>query len=153
MYLLICAGGHWDPRTLALHGVSKPFANMKYVMCGVCLSQFCFSLFLFCFCFGVCVCVSLIVFTFNFSRWTCWASGSNSLAQKNYWQLDQEKTNTSADKAENFKLILQNSTFLGQYSFRLECCNTLIPGTDFLQVRQRLFLLDCLFLPSSRCEQ
>lgn len=42
-----------------------------------------------------------------------WASGGNALAQKNDWKLNQEKTNTSAGEAENFKYILQNSTFQG----------------------------------------
>lgn len=94
----------------------------------------------------------LILLTFDFSRWTSWGSESNSVAQKNSWKLGQEKINASADEADKFKYILQNSIFLWQYNFSLECNNNWTPGTDLIQVRQGLFLTDCLFQPAEMWE-
>lgn len=43
------------------------------------------------------------------------------MTEKNSWKLGQEKINTSADEAEKFKYILQNSIFLWHYNFSLDC--------------------------------
>lgn len=67
------------------------------------------------------------------------------MAQKSSWKLGQEKINTSADEADKFKYILQNSVFLWQYNFSLECSNN--TGET-----EGLFLIDCLFQPSEMRE-